>query len=86
MSSQHDRQDETFDQSKPAGHCPLTGRYFEPWVCRFVGMDFGKTWPACWSDIDAKNGVRLLQNSKYFSHGAPMRDEQRNLSYGLILK
>ena len=41
-------------------------------------LDFGKTWPACWSDIDAQKGLRLLQNLKYFSCGAPMRDEHRN--------
>ena len=28
--------------------------------------DFGKTWPACWSNIDPKKDLRLLQDSKYF--------------------
>ena len=36
--------------------------------------NFGKAWPACWSDIDAKTRVRLLQNLKYFSHDVPVQD------------
>ena len=34
MTSQHDRQDEKLTGQLPnqSGHCPLTGRYFEPWV------------------------------------------------------
>ena len=33
MTGQHDRQDErlTGQLSNQSGHCPLTGRYFEPW-------------------------------------------------------
>ena len=34
MTSQNDRQDESFTGQlhDQAGHCPLTGRYFQPWV------------------------------------------------------
>ena len=34
VTGQHDRQDErlTGQLSNQSGHCPLTGRYFEPWV------------------------------------------------------
>ena len=34
MTRQNDRQDEslTGQVHDQAGHCPLTGRYFQPWV------------------------------------------------------
>ena len=34
MTSQNDRQDESFtgQLNDQARHCPLTGRYFQPWV------------------------------------------------------
>ena len=34
MTGQNDRQDEslTGQVHDQAGHCPLTGRYFEPWL------------------------------------------------------
>ena len=34
MTGQNDRQDEslTGQAHDQAGHCPLTGRYFEPWA------------------------------------------------------
>ena len=34
VSGQHDRQDErlTGQSTNEAGHCPLIGRYFEPWL------------------------------------------------------
>ena len=34
MTSQNDQQDEslTGQAHDQAGHCPLTGRYFEPWT------------------------------------------------------
>ena len=34
MTGQHDRQDETLTTQihNQSGHCPLTGRYFEPWL------------------------------------------------------
>ena len=39
MTGQNDRQDEslTGQVHDQAGHCPLTGRYFEPWV-NVVGL------------------------------------------------
>ena len=42
MTGQHDRQDERLTGQLPnqSGHCPLTGRYFEPCVrvekCRYT--------------------------------------------------
>ena len=36
MTGQHDWQDESLTGQihNQSGHCPLTGRYFEPWVSR----------------------------------------------------
>ena len=36
MTGQHDRQDERLTGQLPnqSGHCPLTGRYFEPWITK----------------------------------------------------
>ena len=38
MAGQNDQQDEslTGQVSDQAGHCPLTGRYFQPWKRGFV--------------------------------------------------
>ena len=38
MTGQHDRQDERLTGQLPNqfGHCPLTGRYFEPWPLPFI--------------------------------------------------
>ena len=35
MTGRNDRRDEslTGQVHDQAGHCPLTGRYFEPWYC-----------------------------------------------------
>ena len=46
MTGQNDRQDESLTDQvcDQAGHCPLTGRYFQPWYDSLVWLDLFDLW------------------------------------------